>query len=306
MGFKVRGHICVRRKAKDGEAGAAGRSIRTTVWQAGKQYYAGDTPVDGVYPLDIVSDKAMAIGTSGVNFYMCVRSHTSPNTSNLTNTTYWQKLNSLKPVVTYLILAEAIKANFIDVADLAAASAFIQNLIANNAFITNLASDSAFINNLYVKHLNGADGDFSGVVKAQSGEITGIMKIGENGKLVTDAQLGSTHNGVSLDNDKIEFSSLDTVHGRTEYNTVVSKSSIWTQYVRSYTGVNINKTLSINYDGITIEDDTDATIQYAVFSKTSRYYLSVVSQLPTNPSSDTIYIVTGTQKGVYVGGNQIA
>lgn len=131
MGFKVRGHICVRRKAKDGEAGAAGRSIRTTVWQAGKQYYAGDTPVDGVYPLDIVSDKAMAIGTSGVNFYMCVRSHTSPNTSNLTNTTYWQKLNSLKPVVTYLILAEAIKANFIDVADLAASSAFIQSLIVN-------------------------------------------------------------------------------------------------------------------------------------------------------------------------------
>ena len=157
MGMKVRGHICVRRKAKDGEAGAAGKSIRTTVWEAGKQYYAGDTPVDGVYPLDIVSDKAMAIGTSGVNFYMCRTSHTSSSGIPLTNTAYWTKLNSLKPVVTYLILAEAIKANLIDVADLAA--------------------DTAFINNLHVKHLTAADGTFTGEVQIYSGN-TLIANIG--------------------------------------------------------------------------------------------------------------------------------
>ena len=131
MGFSVRGHICIRRKAKDGEPGAAGKSIRTTVWETGKQYYCGDTQVDGVYPLDIVSDKAMSIGVSGVNFYMCKTSHTSSANIPLTNTAYWTKLNNLKPVVTYLILAEAIKANYIDVADLAASSAFIQNLIVN-------------------------------------------------------------------------------------------------------------------------------------------------------------------------------
>lgn len=145
MGFSVRGHICIRRKAKDGNPGEAGKSIRTTVWETGKQYYAGDTQVDGVYPLDIVTDKAISIGVSGVNFYMCRTSHTSAASIPLSNTAYWTKLNNLKPVVTYLILAELIKANYIDVQDLA----------ANNAFIENL----------FVKHLNGADGTFSGGIK---------------------------------------------------------------------------------------------------------------------------------------------
>ena len=152
----VRGHICVRRKAKDGAEGAAGKSIRNSVWESGKQYYAGDTPVDGVYPLDIVSDKAMAIGTSGVNFYMCVKTHVSPNTSNLTNTTYWKKLNTLQPVVTYLILAELIKASFIDVDDLAANSAFIQNLIASTIFTSTLSANSAFLDNLVAKRIRSA------------------------------------------------------------------------------------------------------------------------------------------------------
>lgn len=155
MGFSVRGHICIRRKAKDGNPGEAGKSIRTTVWETGKQYYAGDTQVDGVYPLDIVADKAISIGVSGVNFYMCRTSHTSAANIPLTNTAYWTKLNNLKPVVTYLILAELIKANYIDVEDLAANTAFIQTLIAT----------SAFIDNLSVKHLNGADGIFSGGIK---------------------------------------------------------------------------------------------------------------------------------------------
>lgn len=155
MGFSVRGHICIRRKAKDGDPGAAGKSIRTTVWETGKQYYAGDTQVDGVYPLDIVADKAMSIGVSGVNFYMCRTSHTSAANIPLTNTAYWTKLNNLKPVVTYLILAELIKANYIDVEDLAASNAFIQTLIAQQAFIENLS----------VKHLDSADGIFYGMLQ---------------------------------------------------------------------------------------------------------------------------------------------
>ena len=163
MGFSVRGHICIRRKAKDGEPGAAGKSIRTTVWEAGKQYYAGDTQVDGVYPLDIVSDKAMSIGVSGVNFYMCRTSHTSSANIPLTNTAYWTKLNNLKPVVTYLILAELIKANYIDVQDLAASNAFIQTLIAQ----------SAFIDNLEVKHLNSADGIFYGMLQFPFADMIG-------------------------------------------------------------------------------------------------------------------------------------
>lgn len=183
MGFSVRGHICIRRKAKDGEPGAAGKSIRTTVWEAGKQYYAGDTQVDGVYPLDIVSDKAMSIGVSGVNFYMCRTSHTSSANIPLTNTAYWTKLNNLKPVVTYLILAEAIKANYIDVADLAANSAFIENLVASNAFITSL-----IVSKLRVKDANDNvllyAGDTTYPLMAGSDvAANAVSKIGADGKL---------------------------------------------------------------------------------------------------------------------------
>lgn len=144
----LRGHICIRRQAKDGATGAAGRSIRNTVWETGRQYCAGDTLVDGVYPLDIVSDKAMAIGTSGVNFYMCIKTHTSSSGIPLSDTTYWTRMNSLRPIVTYLILAEAIKANYIDVADLVANSALISNLLANSTFTEELGATSAFINSL--------------------------------------------------------------------------------------------------------------------------------------------------------------
>ena len=183
MGFSVRGHICIRRKAKDGEPGAAGKSIRTTVWEVGKQVYAGDTQVDGIYPLDIVSDKAMSIGVSGVNFYMCKTSHTTSANSPLTNTAYWTKLNNLKPVVTYLILAELIKANFIDVAD----------LVANTAFINALTASSAFIQNLIVNKLRVKDGNDN--VLLYAGDTTfpllcgsdqaanALTKIGADGKI---------------------------------------------------------------------------------------------------------------------------
>jgi hypothetical protein len=190
MGFSVRGHICIRRKAKDGEPGAAGKSIRTTVWEAGKQYYAGDTQVDGVYPLDIVSDKAMSIGVSGVNFYMCRTSHTSASNIPLSNTAYWTKLNNLKPVVTYLILAEAIKANYIDVEDLAASSAFIQNLI---------------VNKLRVKDGNGHvllyAGDTSYPLLCGSDQAAqALTKIGADGKIYAK---GGEIGGFTLSDDSI-------------------------------------------------------------------------------------------------------
>lgn len=175
----------------NGTNGAPGRTIRTTVWVPGKQYYCGDTQVDGVYPLDIVSDKAISIGESGVNFYMCKNSHTSSSNIPLTNTTYWTKLNSLKPIVTYLILAEAIKANFIDVADLAA--------------------NTAFINSLYVKHLNGADGSFSGSLAAREGffgqlhiDSTGISIESDDSQ--DDYQSGHlSFSGLSFFDDDLEI-----------------------------------------------------------------------------------------------------
>lgn len=189
MGFSVRGHICIRRKAKDGEPGAAGKSIRTTVWEVGKQVYAGDTQVDGIYPLDIVSDKAMSIGVSGVNFYMCKTSHTTSANIPLTNTAYWTKLNNLKPVVTYLILAELIKANYIDVQDLAASSAFIQSLIVNKLRVKSGNNTILYAGDTSYPLLCGSDQ-----------AATAVTKIGADGKIyATAGKIGGWEIGVDPD-----------------------------------------------------------------------------------------------------------
>ena len=157
-----RGHICVRRKAKDGTDGAAGKpglSIRTTVWQTGKEY-RNDTTLDttDIRYLDICADKSINIGASGVNFYVCKKTHTSSSSIPLTNTTYWTPMNSLGPLVTPLILASAIKADYLDVADLAA--------------------NTAFLNALYVKHLTAADGTFKGEVKIYVGNQQ-VLNLGD-------------------------------------------------------------------------------------------------------------------------------
>lgn len=276
---KLRGHICIRRKAKDGSDGAAGKSIRNTVWESGKRYYAGDTREDGVYPLDIVSDKGVAIGTSGVNFYMCIRTHTSSSSIPLTNTSYWQKLNSLKPVVTYLILAEAIKANLIDVADLAATSAFVENL--------------------YVKHLSGADGDFSGEITAQSGNIAGNLEIGSNGSIFSSNTTGSfwRTNTILIDADHIECNTKSSASASVSYSCKITGTGI---EVSNQFG----RKTKLDDGGLTYQ--YQGNTEYALFAN-GNYHLSIVTQLPSSPSSYTIYIVTsGTGKGVYVGSTKIA
>lgn len=232
--IKLRGHICIRRKAKDGAdgtPGAAGKSIRTTVWESGKQYYAGDTQVDGVFPLDIVSDKAMAIGTSGVNFYMCIKSHQSLSSIPLTNTSYWQKLNSLKPVVTYLILAEAIKANLIDVENLAADTTFINNLIAKKLRVVNGNTVLLYAGDTTYPLMCGSDNpntavtkiDAAGNIYANGGKF-GLLHIDSNGISIEsdDSQddyqyghLGLT--GISFADDDLEYRSSFGVAGMELY-----------------------------------------------------------------------------------------
>lgn len=114
-----------------GVQGPAGKSIRTTVWEAGKKYYDGSTQApDGIYYLDITTDVDMAVGFSSVHAYMCIATHTSDVDHDYTDTTKWLQLTNIAPFITPFILAEKIKAGFIDVADLLADNAFINNLVA--------------------------------------------------------------------------------------------------------------------------------------------------------------------------------
>ena len=114
-----------------GPQGPIGKSIRTTVWEANKQYYDGSVQApDGIYYLDIVTDVDMAVGFSSVHAYMCIASHISDADHDYTDTDKWLQLANVAPFITPFILAEKIKAGFIDVADLLADNAFINNLVA--------------------------------------------------------------------------------------------------------------------------------------------------------------------------------
>ena len=136
----ARGHICIRRKAKDGEPGKTGNpglTIRTTAWETGKEYRNDLTlDVTSVRYLDICLDKNVTVGVSNINAYVCIKTHTSSANIPLGHTTYWQRMNSLAPIVTALILTQLLKAEHIDVDDLAANQAFIRKLVATALFTT--------------------------------------------------------------------------------------------------------------------------------------------------------------------------
>lgn len=107
-----------------GEQGKDGKCLRRTVWEAGKTYYNGEFG-SGAYEnpnfyYDVVSDKDISIGSSGVSFYECLSSHTSSDIITYTDTRYWRKLNDQEPFVTPLILADVIGAEYIDVGSLSA------------------------------------------------------------------------------------------------------------------------------------------------------------------------------------------
>lgn len=199
----ARGHICIRRKAKDGEPGKTGNpglTIRTTAWETGKEYRNDLTlDVTSVRYLDICLDKNVTVGVSNINAYVCIKTHTSSANIPLGHTTYWQRMNSLAPIVTALILTQLLKAEHIDVDDLAAnqafitklvatalfttqltaSEAFITKLVASEFFIETLSADNAFLNDLYVKHLNAADGSFKGTVTIYNALNAIIARLGE-------------------------------------------------------------------------------------------------------------------------------
>ena len=89
----ARGHICIRRKAKDGEPGKTGNpglTIRTTAWETGKEYRNDLTlDVTSVRYLDICLDKNVTVGVSNINAYVCIKTHTSSANIPLGHTIPW-------------------------------------------------------------------------------------------------------------------------------------------------------------------------------------------------------------------------
>lgn len=151
-------------KGDQGATGEAGKSIRVSVWSGGTQYYNGTTAApDGIVYLDIVTRSGMSIGTEGVSYYSC---KTNNNDSTFVQS-HWDTMENKGPLVSPLIFAQKLKSNFIDVED----------LLANNAFI----------NNLYAKHLDSADGTFYGGIRVPYADISidPIPQYDDDGSLIT-------------------------------------------------------------------------------------------------------------------------
>lgn len=113
--MKIQGHIVVRRRAKNGNDGKPGDNgnpgkdglpgciLRQSEWVAGVEYRNDEALTSGTRYLDIA---IVTTGANTFNAYKCLKTHTSSSSIPVTNTTYWQKFNTLQPVYTPLIMAQ--------------------------------------------------------------------------------------------------------------------------------------------------------------------------------------------------------
>lgn len=131
---KCKGSKTVTR-ARKGDTGNGGITYRISVWEDGMEYHNDSAlQTDGERIIDIAVNKAMSfIGDSSFIARKCKITHQADHQLiPLGNNTYWEDVNQFQPIVTPVLLAQAIQASYIDV------------------------------DNLYVKHLNAADGTFKG------------------------------------------------------------------------------------------------------------------------------------------------
>lgn len=130
------------------QKGNKGAKLRMRDWDVNVKYLSGEK--DELF-YDVVLYKS--------KLYLCLVSHTSisgvndPITSVSQQKGFWEIAQEWVFIATKLLLAEKINANQIDV------------------------------ESLYVKHLDGADGTFSGELKAATGSFEGSVNIA-NGKIV--------------------------------------------------------------------------------------------------------------------------
>ena len=275
----------------NGADGATGKSIRVSVWKPNQYYYDGSELVDGIYVFDIVTDKdAAMIGEDDINYYQCKHSHLSSSEETYLDEGLWDDLPNYTPFVTPLVIADKIKAGFIDTDGLVTNELEVRDendntlLYAGDTDYPLLAGSRNSANAVTKIDKNGkiysTDAEISGVINANSGFINGTLKLSPDGMLQTYGRFGSELNAIQLDNTGLYVS--------------------WA--IADHEDYDIYK-MSVGSNNI-MRGWEDSAKEYAVFANDT-YLLNVVDSLPASPDSKTIYIVTGTGKGVYVGSTQI-
>ena len=101
-------------RAETDKTGAEGATFNVTEWNnggtGGITYRFNETLTGDIRVIDIVT----VTTANGFTAYVCIKTHTTTaaNTIPVTNTTYWQQLNSMAPIYTSLIMAANAVINF--------------------------------------------------------------------------------------------------------------------------------------------------------------------------------------------------
>ena len=122
-----------------------GLTYRYSKFVSGVEYRNDNNPyyrdANNIGYIDVVYSDEITIysATNPPSAWICAKTNTGQAlpVSGASNK-YWTGMNSAKPIYTALVLANRIKAKYLDVGDLSANTAFITNLIAQSAFIEQL------------------------------------------------------------------------------------------------------------------------------------------------------------------------
>lgn len=114
--------------------GPVGLTYRTSSWASGVEYRNDAGRSGEPRYIDICFNMPVSmIGETGFEAYKCTRTHISDSANiPLGASGYWEKVNNMQPIITALVLAAKIRADYIDVGSIAADQAFIQTLNAQS------------------------------------------------------------------------------------------------------------------------------------------------------------------------------
>lgn len=177
VAMKAQGHQLVTR-ARKGDTGAVGISYRVSYWQAGKEYrndLNNTTASERI--IDICVNMPISlIGDANFRAYQCVSTHTSDATTNtLGKVGLWESVNSLKPLVSPLILAGKIVADYIDVDTLNVKKLTVYN--ASNAIIAKMGDMGDYM-------VDGVSAKYPFWIGGAT-PATAVTRIDSTGKLTT-------------------------------------------------------------------------------------------------------------------------
>lgn len=176
--------------------------------------------------------------------------------------------------------------------DLSTAMLKADYIVASGASIGKIKAETIDVDSLYVKHLQGATGDFSGAITATSGRIDGQLVIGSGGSIIsTNNRDGSVW---ASDTVNINASGIGC--------RMSSSASATRSYACDINGAGISlmdlgsggtSAIYVNASNIRWHYTSGTEHWYTVPWTEDIQYIQVVSQLPQGTSDSTLYFVTG-------------